>query len=135
MRYARAYRRHIAVGLLHRRGGVTSALMPDFRPRLGGQRLDRLRHGVVEYFCALAAAHDKQAQVSLARGQPFFRRRQRGNLVTHRVTHRTGGQMFTESIGKSAQHLIGDQCEPLVGHARDRVLLVNQQWRARDPRH
>ncbi len=94
----------------------------------------RERYDRIQLRRALAAADDEETQYGTAPRGPVGRRTEREELGTHRVADHPRGLRRVECVGEGRQHVTCKACEHAIGVPRDRVLLVNDQRPAREPR-
>ncbi len=111
-----------------------AGLVQHLRTQRGRQFGQRRRQHGVEPRRALAAAEDEQAQRAGARGITLRGRRDRDDLRAHRIADALGTHAAAEAAGEAFEHAGREPGEQTVGHARDRVLFVDHQRAARQPR-
>ena len=108
--------------------------MTDRGPLPLGQQRQRRRHDPVQGQRALAAAEHEQVRRPAAAGKALGRRRQCGNLATHRVADGARGDGGRKTAREGLQHDPGKTRQKTVGQACDCVLFVNDERPASQPR-
>ncbi|MNT02129.1 hypothetical protein D3C72_1366170 [compost metagenome] len=98
-----------------------AALVSDPWPRCLGNQCQRLGHHLVQRLGAQAAAHHQQMQRPRAACETCSRLGLLRELGTQRVAHPFG---TGNCIRKGTEHALGKTRQQLVGHAGNRVLLV-----------
>ena len=127
----------VAIGRLERGQVLRARLVHDERAPPGRQRRERGRHARVEALRAEAAADDEEPQRSLAAGEAFFRRRQRGDRLAQRIAG-PGGDLRVPAahrVGEAQQDPVGAEGEHAVREAGDRVRVVDRELDAARDRH
>ena len=111
-----------------------AGLVDDLRPHVLRQHGQGRRHGFVELHRALAAAENQQSRTAGSAGEPPGRVLQRGDIRTYGITHRDHAAPVRETAREGLQHLIRETGQDPVRHARDGVLLVDNQTAPGQPR-
>src|SRR6185437_923495 len=111
-----------------------ACLVADIEADHAGEARQRVRHDGVESDRALAAPDHEESHSAFAPGKALAGRPQGADVAADRVAHRSRLDALAEAVGKCLEHLPRQVSETAVGEAGNRILLVDDQRPAGEPR-